>query len=224
MNIIDVWPSESELGPFLEHPHDQACWERILALRYDTARGFAEIEEQRGFLTKGINLSTTHGQEQVRILFARGVEEYLEALDAKDPKHVREELIDAVNYWLCIAVQDVEFEYSRLSEFLSVTLNPVFNTPEYSYDFTDGARQAMLWTGFKTILFAANPLLEKLRNRAWQNSAQSTYFDGRPQLYTFTKIMLREIILKGFAGSWEDFIAYYIAKDNVLQFRIRSDY
>ena len=70
---------------------------------------------------------------------------------------------------------------------------------------------------------ASNDLLSKLRNRSWQRQAQSVYFDGMPQL-EHVMFELGCLVAGAFDSEWDEFVALYISKDNVLQHRLETKY
>jgi hypothetical protein len=61
-----------------------------------------------------------------------------------------------------------------------------------------------------------------LRNRAWMVHPQDIHFTGREALDKAI-IYVSMIIFESFKN-FEEFWRYYVAKDNVLQFRLRSKY
>lgn len=203
MNIRDYWP--------LEAPEqlDRATWEILINLRFETFQGFAKIEADRGFVQPKVNLSTTHGQETIRLLAFRVIEELGEAHLSVDKDHYYEELIDAFNYLLSLT-------------FLEGKIYPELTTQLEASTLALGKRSSKM--DFSLIGYCAVELGGKLgdflRNRPWMNNAQSTYFDG--DLVKLIKTTL-ESILSLFPDS-ATFYKYYMAKNSVLQFRLRSKY
>jgi len=218
MNIRDYWGVPMPAAFNLDHGPEGAV-EEMLDLRRQDFQGFAEIETQNGFLTPEMNLASSQGQEAVRVLILRGIEEWLEAIHSIEEEHKLEELIDAWNYFLSLAVIDpssptfVAGLAWELAGFLEH--GPKWGPPPVT---VPGLQGRML----QFLVFGAHPVLEKLRNRAWQNSPQSVYFDG----WTAVAVFLRSLftILLSEFGSWELFARYYWTKHLVLQFRLKSRY
>jgi hypothetical protein len=225
MNVIDCWPEK--LAPVLME-NTESAWLRLFEQRRITYRGFASLEEHQGFLKIEQSLASAKGQEMVRILFARGIEEMLESRDSQDQFHFQEEMIDSLNYLMAIPLLDpyyntvaADLAQACCAGFDSSMMNVLrFMKWEQVYSNYDQAgTQALL-----AILDSANLMLEKLRNRAWQNSPQSTYFDGWPTVIQFLSTVIRAIGKTAFWGDWTKFVEFFMAKDAVLQFRIRSKY
>lgn len=230
MNVIDCWPKEDTL-PLQLLSNSHVAWQMLFELRIQSYVGFAQLEEFQGFLRPQQSLSTTWGQEMVRILFARGIEEMLESRDSNDKFHFQEEMIDALNYLMAIPVLDPLYNNVALN--LHAACENGFRE---GIDWCKLSDDTWSWdTVYKTyreagtraiygILDPANDMLEKLRNRAWQNSPQSTYFDGWPFVARFLRAVVCEISKTAFWGDWKTFVEFFVAKDKVLQFRLRSKY
>lgn len=196
----------------------------LLDLRESTYRGFTELEKDKGFLTPTARFSMPRGQEMIRILLFRCFEELTETQDkVLDPMHFLEEVIDALNYAWALCVLDpsecpkapfVHALHAELSAIPDGTMAPNLE----SLTEMQGRSRALI----TTLFLAATDLLALLRNRAWQHQAQSLYWDGFPMLVEFEKTVTRE--LASFFLSWEHFYKFYVAKDMVLQFRIKSKY
>lgn len=207
MNIQDYWPEDKEVsGNTLE------SWKQLLTIRRVTAFGFREREQEHGLVPGIVNYNTPLGQDYIRLTFFRVIEEYTEYLLADSLEHSMEELIDSLFFLLGVAVLDDEL-FKRIPELLSASI--IFGTdiPE--------PNQPM----FNADLFA---LIEKLgsfgdllRNRSWMTQVQDMYFDKERLLHLLVDVS--KIICYTFP-SWEEFWKYYIAKDKVLQFRLRSKY
>lgn len=215
MNIHDFWDGViPDPEPSLETVQE------ALRLRRSTYRGFAELENHYGFLTPETDLAGSAGQEMVRILLLRGVEELLEAQNSSSFSHFREEVIDSLNYFWTLGILDPKKIRERvLAENLLQSILLVRYCPE---DETLPSLRRRVREGWGDILEAAHPLLESLRNRAWQHQSQSLYFDGVPALLQFLRRTTRQLL--EYFPSWEEFHRYYLAKDRVLQFRLRSRY
>lgn len=206
MDIKDFWPITPT--PMKNSPEE---WERMIFMRQTTFIGFAEIEKEKGFIEPKISLSTSKGQEILRLLAFRTLEELSEAYESVDPDHYYEELIDAFNYLLSMFIitgkhdPNLPHNLERLS---SVSLPNESNQ-----------RLTLSQIGRCTLIFG-DKLGNLLRNRAWMNNAQNTYFDG--DLWQIVSVIFSMILsqFKDFHHFW----CYYIAKDSVLQFRLRSKY
>lgn len=214
MNIRDKGMWVEEVPEALRQPTPDAI-ETLLILRRETYRGFAEIEQSKGFLTPTALLHLPKTQEMVRILFLRGIEESLEAYTSASRDHYLEEMIDAINFWLAVFVLDDRYALPVTAEY--------FQRGWFMYSGTRTKEainhQDIVWS----ILMTMNGVLEKLRNRPWQHNAQSTYFDGAEALGNFAHVLGLNYA-RVFNGDWNEFVQYYLAKDNVLQFRLRSLY
>ena len=70
------------------------------------------------------------------------------------------------------------------------------------------------------ILKAFSPLLEKLRNRAWQTGAQHPYFMGTRQIRNAILVLWTETM--ACFDSPEQFLQMYLAKADVLNFRLQT--
>lgn len=216
MNIRDFW--DEEVPQSMEIPGVEA-WRAILALRASTYRGFAKVEEIHGIVHLNIRLDTAPGQDVLRTMVMRGLEEMLESADSVDPDHRLEELIDALNFFLNLGVMDQTIDREKLVNDLGAQY--------YGFGTADPHSPSFVWTldintAILTILTSAAPMLARLRNRSWQNSPQSTFFDGWPETCRFLSTCCFQILL--LFPSWESFVRYFLAKDRVLQFRIQSRY
>ena len=215
MNITDekMWVEESEIPEILSRPTDQS-FKNLFAIRQETFEGFAKIENGRGFLDVNASLSSAKGQEMARILFMRCIEELAEAADSKDPDHLREELVDAINYAWTVALLDPEKPnvfYQNLSSHYA-HLSKSEPTPTFYYPAS--------FIGLSVL--DLSPVLEKLRNRAWMNRSQSLSFEGWNELTVFLARLTRSIVCQ--FDDWTQFVQFFLSKDNVLQFRLRTQY
>jgi hypothetical protein len=215
MNINDYWDEVehilSEDSTLAESNLDS--WSYLWSLRKKTWTGFAEIEAKKGIVAPKISLSTSHGQEVTRVLLFRILEEASEALLAEERPHLLEELIDAVNYLMSMFLIDDERPEDDWQ------LNVLFDTAVQQVDWDSELSIEDL--GEITIMLGG-VLSDKLRNRAWMNHSQDFYFSGRKLFQTIlTETFAR--LLSPFKN-FEEFMKYFIAKDMVLQFRLRSNY
>lgn len=183
--------------------------------RQATYRGFAKLEAEKGFLKPTCSLATAMGQEMARILFMRFLEELTESSVSLDRTHRLEELIDALNYLWSIAIIDSAFPLSLLTHDLAEEWSRQFRSHTETTAYISDANLGYF-------LRQLGGSLETFRNRAWQHSPQSLYFDGYSKLQD--TLLTITCDLTGHFGSWEEFYQLFIAKDKVLQFRLRSNY
>lgn len=194
----------------------------LLRIRSEIFLAFCNRECQNGGIDPTQPLSIPKGQEHVRVLFARTVEELLEARESIERDHFLEELIDAINFGTSIAFLNhgsgtmIEQLAHELQTLLEMKHFPPPPTQEGPVDpaFFD-LQIIRILTGF-------SPLLEKLRNRAWQNGAQHPYFMGGRQIQIAIRCLWAEVI--ACFDSPEDFIRMYLAKADVLRFRLVTKY
>lgn len=179
-------------------------------------QGFAALEAHRGFLEKQASLSTSRGQEQFKLLLFRVLEEVAESIEAEEPVHKKEEIIDAFNYLLSAyqldptVVTDVELVNWFFEETVKKHLGEDKVYPLRMYDL--GLLSYHL-TGM---------MGDVLRNRPWMNNAQHTQFEGKELLH-----QIFQVVVSAFLGSfknWDEFYLYYEAKNLVLKFRLDTNY
>ena len=208
MKVDDFFPIQ--VPTILEEVSEVAVAE-LMAIRRMTFMGFVKVEQTRGFMKPNASISSSHGQEMVRTLLIRGLEELGEADEANEETHVKEEAIDAINFLMSILIFDPSLDPRPMNQaFLA------------GWDF-DPDRPFMTREALLYILEASFPLLAKLRNRAWQNNPQSTYFDGYLELCDFAN-EVGFLASMAFGHDWPDFVSYFLAKDKVLQWRLKTKY
>jgi len=190
----------------------------LLVKRNLTFLAFASIENQKGFVKPTVSFSSSQGQEMLRIMLFRTLEEVVEASEAKANNHVLEELIDALNYLMSALMLDQEyFTIERMTEL--------------TYDILNNQR----WITFvpedivvsdHSILYILHLIMgrmaETFRNRAWMNQTQQTFFHGYEEAGQVYQRILHTFLVH--FDSWETFYKFFVAKDNVLQFRLNSKY
>lgn len=207
MNVLDV------LAAVEPRKLNRETVTAMLLMRKRTYTGFASLESEKGFLRPEANLATSRGQEMLRLLLMRFFEELTEAHESEDQVHVREELIDALNYLWTLAVLDplcpVDWERVLVQELTGPEHIWGHEYPPAEYEIG------------KLMLYATH-LLSTLRNRPWQNAPQSLYFDGWEPLRDFVLVATRYTL--EYFDSWEDAFTYFVAKNEVLEFRIRTKY
>lgn len=208
MNIRDkdMWPKEEP------PPQNSLAWAELLVRRQITAEGFTRIEEAKsGSLFIPTPLNTSKGQDMIRQLFWRCTEEMSESIDAVETDHVKEELIDAVNFLLIVPCLDewTAISMEHLSEDLSTSIH--FGNQDARFNQTTMQQAVISLARFG----------DNLRNRSWMHNVQDSYFEGSADL---SNLIIRVINNLTVGFKWEDFWQYFVAKDNVLAFRLRSKY
>jgi len=207
MNIRDYWPISTEE---LSIP----TWEKMLTMRLQTFQGFANIEKDRGFIQPKIHIHTSQGQEVIRMLCFRFLEEVGEAFESGEDDHYYEELIDAFNYIVSILLLAGEVPTDLAAKLTSVCIVLQSETARsMEKDLTPAS------IGWMTISLGAK-LGDSLRNRAWMNNSQNTFVDL--DLFEFLLPIFSFIIC--LFPDFKTFYSYFVAKDSVLQFRLRSKY
>lgn len=240
MNIKQTMPSpKALLGEGLAELSPEAI-KNLLIRRRSVYAGFAKIEEMHSNSQRvWVNLNGKQGQDYARALWARGIEEVLEATESKSRAHSLEELIDALNFILSIVIMSPEI-FVRIQEepfkiigemSLVERLHFWLSTRPYKEALYKGSSEE-LGKFFKPRVDDAGFIrwleefstkwLATLRNRSWQHSVQSAYFDGTNELLDLAGFFL--LFVLQFFRDWEEFACYYIAKETVLTFRLETNY
>ena len=210
VNVHDYWLEDSALP---EKGLTKSVFEDMLKRRKKTFHAFAETEATKGFIQPGTPLSTSQGQEMLRLLLFRVIEELAEAQASNEEAHASEELIDALNFlWSLIFIDEQEDDISRLAQRLTMAWAKAGHT---QHTFVQPHE-------FCSIVYRMGALADHFRNRPWMKQTQDVYFTGRKDLMELVEDTSRFIF--DYFLSWRDFYKYYVAKDEVLQFRIRSNY
>ena len=206
MDIRDYWV------PFTG-PNDDQHWSQFIEARDATFKGFAQREASQGFINPAVSVKTTHGQEMVRILAMRVLEELAEAHQSADDDHFFEELIDAFNYLLSLHM-------FVKPEALEIYLAHISKT-SLGFKWKGETRPTLKYYDLgECVIALGNNLGDELRNRAWMLNTQNSYFDGDME-----KILLPVYsLILGFFKDFQHFATFFMAKDAVLQFRLRSSY
>lgn len=216
MNIHQFMDKRPELRELSE----QAIYEMLLK-RQEAFRGFASIEKSRGFIQPMASVNTSDGQEILRLLMFRVIEECTESYAAIEPAHIKEEAIDAINYLWAIPVLDPS--HWRLNE-VAKSLHQLFLSPAQTTRLTWPPVTSMLtfYDIANVSIWLAGDVGDVLRNRSWMQNPQDVFFAGKSGLdlsimrVTYTLFRLFE--------NWDEFSRYYDAKHEVLMFRLRSKY
>lgn len=194
---------------------DEHNVEALLRRRRDRFLSYCETEKHRGGLDPDLLLTSPQGQENIRILFARCIEEILEAINSEEVDHYKEELIDALNFGTSLLFLLPE---NRTDQAISHFSESLAHLPE-------NVNHSESWWPERLLLIAAqsfNGLLETLRNRPWQNRTQQPYFTGAKELESSVTNLW--FALAGQFEDWTEFCTFYLAKDEVLSFRIKTKY
>lgn len=214
MNINHFLPRFSD-EPFVLTPAFAA---ELLARRQSTFRAFAELEAKKGIGSTTVSLNTARGQDILRLILFRVIEETVESFSANEAPHIKEEAIDAINYlWSLLILDPEKISDERARIVIFDSLLAAENIGVY------GSISRFFRDDIATITIQlAGDLCDLLRNRSWMNHAQDPYFVGTDRLIRAIK-EVTVTLLKVF-DSFDDFARYYLAKDEVLKFRIRSHY
>jgi hypothetical protein len=213
VNIQDYWPSVIDTN--LEST--VARWTTILDNRREIGQAFTTIESERGFCQPQVSFATMKGQEILRIMFFRVLEEAAESYMSEDVDHIREEAIDAINYLLLIPLLDgTVISQQSVAEIMDMTARHVF------MDVSSCDRPLEVWDlGVMTELVCGH-LADTFRNRPWMHNAQDLYFSGDEQLKR-ALIGVGGRLLRVFPD-FATFWVYYHAKASVLRFRLETHY
>lgn len=207
MNIRDYWPLTDEV------PCTEEVWFSLLQMRLSTFQGFAEIEKKQGIIHPTVSVSTAHGQEVLRMLAFRTLEELGEAYLSVEPDHYYEELIDAFNYLTSALLLSGQIDEKLPALFVEAFENRNTEVVGFPPELNHGS------LGKVTVMLGAE-LGDSLRNRAWMKNVQNSYFD----LDLFKQLSAVFIFIFRLFPDFKTFWCYYVAKDAVLQFRLRSNY
>jgi len=193
----------------------------MLCVRQIRFRGFANVENGRGFIKPEASINTSSGQEMLRLLMFRVIEECSESYMADDPAHIKEEAIDAINYlWAIPILDESRWPLTELADKLyRVFLSPVQATRLTWPPVTPGLT---LYDLANVSLWLGGDVGDLLRNRAWMQNAQDVFFAGQTRLdLSIARVTIS--LYRLFSG-WDEFARFYYAKDAVLDFRLRSHY
>lgn len=201
----EQWPGES----------DPEIWQDLLDRRYKRFHGFCQIEEGRGFVKPSVSLSSSEGQEIGKILLYRTLEEMAESHLGVDPFHWKEEVIDAMNYYLGFCLLDSD-------RFQDPTLDVLCHEIAIDPTSYNGREKVSLdELGLMTV-WIGGELSDYFRNRAWMHNSQDQFFSGDEILTRVTKNVIARMLST--FSNFGEFWAFYIAKDEVLRFRLETKY
>lgn len=213
---IDQLPAEAKIK---EVYVPKFCdWEEMIAMRRSTFFGFLQVEKQKGVIDPKIPFSSSKGQETLRILCFRVLEEAAESFVSENDSHVKEEAIDAFNYLISIPLLDhTGPSDEQLANHLSSLSYQVYRDHEEPL----GLNLTLEDLGNFTVLLGGD-LGDVLRNRAWMEQTQDPYFSGSAILLRVI-LKIGERLMRVF-DSYHEFSWYFRAKDYVLQFRLKTKY
>jgi len=211
MNILD----------YLDTLNSCYTIEEMLAARREAFLGFCAVEKDQGGIDPSKDLRTKDGQESARLLFARTIEELGESFESTDRDHQLEELIDALNF--ALGITWLSPNATKLNEDLAKRCAQYFNftEPFYGQNKRENWDTHARWLISQTVV-EYGPFLAKLRNRSWQQSTQSPYWLGDTELLEASHGLIHNIC-RAF-DTWQHFSGFFMAKHEVLQFRLRTKY
>jgi hypothetical protein len=210
-------------------PNDRQDIQDLVNRRFATFSGFLAIERSRGLVPPPelLSFSTSRGQDIVRLMLFRGLEELSEAFLAVaqagegedyDQFHFLEELIDAFNYATSIFFLDQKYSTQSVTDFLH---EQAAAYPWHENSQEPGVALTHASLGRLTVLLSGS-LGDALRNRSWMNGSQDIYFAGHARLREAIGEVFK-VIWAEFAD-WPEFVAFFLAKDEVLKFRLATKY
>jgi len=179
--------------------------------------GFCAREKENGGIDPAVPLYMPKGQENVRVLFARTVEEVLESLESVDEIHRQEELIDAWNFALSMMFLNTGTPSARIKDAFIVAVNKYRRRYEAL-----AAEEGRDLKSMEEGLIPFTDLLGKLRNRAWQQNTQHPVFNGTPEL--LRALAHFHLWVERNFPTPEEFVAMNVAKHRVLEFRLQTNY
>lgn len=179
---------------------------------------FAGIEENNGFVRPSVSFSTSQGQEMLRIMLFRVLEEVVESSESEAQLHIQEELIDALNYFMsAVMLDDLFFTVNKMAE---LTYGTILN--HRTWREPGDIEPPGYYSISKIAELVAGRMAETFRNRAWMHQTQQSFFHGyRNAAECYVDFL--SFVLDYFTG-WEEFHRLFVAKDMVLQFRLESKY
>lgn len=208
MNINDFWVEKEEV-PRL----NMGIVLFMIDFRRKIADGFYQLEYEKGHYPKNPSLSLPKGQDYARLTAFRVLEEISESFDSQDRAHKMEELIDAINYLLNLLM----FDDSIVDRFEANEL--LYEA--CSFGIWDTHLLDLESLGRITVSLSGH-LADTFRNRSWMNNSQANSYQGK-DILTGVFLGTMGLLLSEFE-SWEEFYQYYIAKNEVLRFRLKSEY
>ena len=223
MNVVDF---TGEIFP-------EVTMIEFLALREPVFKGFVAVEQSQGGFDLDTDISDPRAQDYMRLLFGRMMEEFYEVQSSGSSDHFREELIDIINFATGMAFLtgvsaegwmdwDMTGHSDHDGEWFGTRPSWIEGLESSRYpNLSDDTHQALGNLMYYTT-WDFGKVLERLRNRSWQNGVQSPNFSG--------SLLLNEALIELFIGvsrffdSREQFTWFLMAKHRVLEFRLESNY
>lgn len=218
MNIQNFMPSSVESitdgRPLHEHLDD------LVATRTAVFQQFGRLEVANGGRRDVFQpLWSKAGQDTARNFLMRSIEEILEAIEAREPEHMMEELVDSFFYLYSIRILDPSYESisSKADELEDMLVSWERARPPYPVTPTFEMFELPA-----VLLGAMSQFLATLRNRTWQNQVQQPYFTGQEELNALIETWIHCYL--PYFGSVQEFLIYCRAKHHVLIFRLETHY
>lgn len=194
------------------------CWKDLLERRKRTFFAFWQKERPSWDSERPPSWSLPETQEMIRTLLWRAVEELVEGSITNDPVHQKEELIDAWNYVLSLPL--VSKEGILYYPELVFRMEHVVLLPWFSPSGFPGppSFKELTWS----LVQHSYEVTDRLRARPWQNQKQT-----HPDIWIPMVKIIQEFthgVMLSFMGSFEQAYEYFVAKDEVLQFRLKTGY
>jgi len=223
--VVDV---NDYLGDYDDVPEEIVSLEvkihNMCSYREGVFEGFYKLEVEQGTAPKIRSLSTSQGQDAIRNYLFRTLDEIGESILSHDRPHLLEELIDAFNYYLSVMMYDpVSIDPNRLF----VVLEDVLGQNWFSKDahlkghVVHSTVDRTYFLGKATL--HCSVISDYLRNRSWMRQAQANQFAGADEMFGFLRFFMIQMILPYFCNL-DEFYTYYMAKNDVLKFRLDSKY
>lgn len=214
MDVRSYFPKDEEVPKY-----STEVWLELLQMRMKTFQGFAALEEKAGLVQAKVSFSSPRGQDILRLMMFRVLEEFAESHLSQDPTHFKEEAIDALNYLLsAIMLDQTLFPMEDLCQRMN---RLTIKADDLSWGIM-ASRAVTALNLAELVIQICGHLPDTFRNRAWMENSQNAYFEGVDEVYsTLSSAMVH--VFKSF-DNWPEFYKYYVAKDRVLQFRLASKY
>lgn len=191
----------------------------LFVKRQEVFEGFMKIEKSRGIMPSVLNLDASTGQDALRLMLFRVIEEICESNMSEEVDHQLEELIDAFNYLTSAFMMGGYFTPERMAQIFGDLLNHPASPPIFggNRDILKDSDQL-----YEVIMDMAGRLPDSLRSRSWMNNDQSPYFEG-DEIAQRVLTQTLALILDAFED-WAEFYRFFLAKHLVLEFRLNTSY
>jgi len=209
VNIQNFWPPDSVVPEY-----SRAELGKLLQRRFKVSQGFYALERAQGHFPAVVDLAMPDTQDYVRLLAFRFLEEVSESFDSTDEAHRLEELIDAMNYLLNIA--QIDAKYVSEAEVINI-MDDVISRNYWGHELMQAVH-----TYKEVMIGITGKLADTLRNRSWMVQAQDLQWAGKEVFLKVFRLAFAAVISE--FPNWESFWKYFVAKDDVLNFRLESRY